>query len=143
MIGLVSVGYVRAVAWADHHRPQGRWRLAAPALALTLLGVVSIRFPQLLGNGRDVAELAFTGQVAPWLLLALVVLKPAATLLCMGSGTPGGLFTPSLALGALLGGLLGVPWSMLVPGDPPGCSRCLAPAPCWRPPRRGRSRPSC
>ncbi len=120
VIGLASVLYVRAVAWADHHRPQGGWRIAAPVAALTLLGAVSIPFPQLLGNGRDVAELAFTGKIAPLLLLALVLLKPAASLICLGSGAPGGLFTPSLATGALLGGLLGVPWAHLWPGVPAG-----------------------
>ena len=114
--GLVAVLYVRAVAWADRHRPKGGPGVAAPVLALGLLGAVSIPFPQLLGNGRDVAELAFTGQVTPLLLLALLLLKPAATLLCLGSGAPGGLFTPSLALGALLGGVLGHPWSLLWPG---------------------------
>lgn len=118
--GFVSVGYVRAVALADRGRPRGAWRVAAPVLALSLLGAVSIAFPQLLGNGRDVAQLAFTGQVAPWLLLALLALKPAATLLCMGSGAPGGLFTPSLTLGALLGGALGIPWAHLWPGVPSG-----------------------
>ena len=97
-------------------------------LALGLLGAVSIAFPQLLGNGRDVAELAFTGQVAPLLLLALLLLKPAASLLCLGSGAPGGLFTPSLALGALLGGVLGYPWSLLWPGVPPGLFAVLGAA---------------
>jgi H+/Cl- antiporter ClcA len=43
-----------------------------------------------------------------------------ATLLCLGSGAPGGLFTPSLSIGALLGGVLGIPWSYLWPGVPPG-----------------------
>ena len=38
------------------------------------------------------------------LLLTLLLLKLAASLLCMRSGAPGGLFTPSLTLGALLGG---------------------------------------
>lgn len=118
--GGVSVLYVRVIAWADRHRPKGWRRLAGPVLALGLLGAASIPFPQLLGNGRDVSELAFTGQVAPPLLLALVLLKPAATILCLGSGAPGGLFTPSLALGALLGGVLGYPWSWLWPGVPPG-----------------------
>ncbi len=118
--GVVSVAFVRLVAWADRHKPRGRRRLVAPALALTLLGAVSIGFPQLLGNGRDVAQLAFTGQLGPGLLLALLLLKPAATLLCLGSGTPGGLFTPSLALGALLGGLLGHVWLLFWPGAPPG-----------------------
>jgi H+/Cl- antiporter ClcA len=64
--------------------------------------------------------LAFTNQVAPLLLLTLLVLKPAATLLCLGSGVPGGLFTPSLTLGALLGGLLGYAWELIWPGVPPG-----------------------
>ena len=126
--GLVAVLYVRAVAWADRHRPKGGPGVAAPVLALGLLGAVSIPFPQLLGNGRDVAELAFTGQMTPLLLLALLLLKPAATLLCLGSGAPGGLFTPSLALGALLGGVLGYPWSLLWPGVPPGLFAVLGAA---------------
>jgi len=126
--GVVAVLFVRAVAWADGHRPQGWRRFIAPVLALGLLGAASIPFPQLLGNGRDVAELAFTGQVAPLLLLALLLLKPAATLLCLTSGTPGGLFTPSLALGALLGGVLGSAWSLLWPGAPPGLFAVLGAA---------------
>ncbi len=118
--GIVSVGYVRAIAWADHHRPRGWWRLVAPAAALGTLGIASIWFPQLLGNGKDVSELAFVGQVPLATLLALLFLKPLATLLCLGSGAPGGLFTPSLTLGALLGGVLGHAWSWLWPGVPAG-----------------------
>jgi H+/Cl- antiporter ClcA len=105
--GLVSVAFVRTVAWADRNRPK-RWRrLVAPILALGLLGLLSIPFPQLLGNGKDVAELVFTDQIPFTLLLMLLVLKPAVTLLCLGSGVPGGLFTPSLALGSLLGAVVG------------------------------------
>jgi H+/Cl- antiporter ClcA len=40
--------------------------------------------------------------------------------MCLGTGVPGGLFTPSLALGALLGGVLGMAWSWIWPGVPPG-----------------------
>src|SRR5215467_10896576 len=69
--GVFAVRFVRAVAWADGHRPQGWSRLAAP-------------------------------------------------LLCLSSGTPGGLFTPSLAAGALLGGVLGHAWTLFWPGVPPG-----------------------
>jgi chloride channel protein, CIC family len=105
--GLVSVAFVRAIAWGDRNRPEGRWRLVAPILTLGLLGLVSIRFPQLLGNGKDIAQLAFADQVPFALLLMLVVLKPLATISCLGSGVPGGLFTPSLALGAILGAILG------------------------------------
>ena len=118
--GVVSVGYVRIIRWADRSRPTGWRRLAAPVLGLGLLGVVSIWFPQLLGNGKDVSRLAFAGRVAPALLVTLLVLKPAATVLCMRCGAPGGLFTPSLTVGAMLGGALGYAWSWLWPGVPPG-----------------------
>jgi H+/Cl- antiporter ClcA len=49
-----------------------------------------------------------------------LLLRPLATLICMGSGAPGGLFTPSLAIGALLGGGLGQAFGMVWPGLPPG-----------------------
>ncbi len=119
-VGLASVGYVRAVAWADANRPRGWRRLVAPVLVLGALGVLSVVRPEVLGNGRDVAELAFLGQVAPPLLGVLLVLRPLATVLCLGSGTPGGLFTPSLAFGAMLGGMLGAPWAWMWPGVPAG-----------------------
>jgi CIC family chloride channel protein len=118
--GVVSVGYVHAITWADRRKPQGWRRFATPVLGLGLLGAVSIPFPQLLGNGRDISELAFTGHVAPALLLILLALKPLATVLCVRSGAPGGLFTPSLTVGALLGAVLGHAWSWFWPGLPPG-----------------------
>lgn len=118
--GVASVAYVRMIAWADRNRPEGWKRLVAPAIVMGPLGIASIWFPQILGNGKDVSQLAFTGQVAPLLLLALLVLKPAATTLCLCSGAPGGMFTPSLTAGALLGGVLGQAWSCFWPGAPPG-----------------------
>ncbi len=118
--GVCSVVYVRAIAWADRNKPQGRSRILAPVLVLGLLGLFSVWFPQLLGNGKDVSWLAFTGRVGPALLLALVFLKPLATILCVRGGAPGGLFTPSLTAGAMLGGLLGWAWSALWPGVPAG-----------------------
>jgi H+/Cl- antiporter ClcA len=118
--GVVSVGYVRLIAWADRNRPRGWQSWITPILGLGLLGAVSIWFPQLLGNGKDISQLAFTNTAAPGLMLILLVLKPAATALCMRCGTPGGLFTPSLTVGALLGGVLGHCWSWFWPGVPPG-----------------------
>ena len=126
--GVVSVGYVRAIQWADAHKPSGWKRVLAPLVALGAVGAASIAFPQILGNGRDVAELAFTDRVSPALLVALVFLKPAATLSCVASGTPGGLFTPSLAMGALLGGVLGHAWVWIWPGAPPGLFALLGAA---------------
>ena len=126
--GLASVGYVRFVAWADRNKPTGWRRLIAPILVLGALGAASIVFPQLLGNGKDITELAFTNRVSPLLLLALLLLRPLATVACLGSGVPGGLFTPSLALGALLGGVLGCAWTSAWPGTPPGLFAVLGAA---------------
>lgn len=128
LAGLVSIGYVHLVAWADRNKPEGWLRFIAPTIALGGLGIASIEFPQLLGNGKDVAQLAFVGQVAPGLLVTLLLLRPLSTVLCLGSGVPGGLFTPSLALGALLGGTLGLVWSWMWPGAPQGLYAVLGAA---------------
>jgi chloride channel protein, CIC family len=48
------------------------------------------------------------------------VLKPITTAACLGSGAPGGLFTPTLTVGALLGCVLGQVWLCIYPGAPLG-----------------------
>jgi H+/Cl- antiporter ClcA len=126
--GLASVGYVRLVTWADRTKPEGWQRILAPVVVFTVLGVASIQFPQLLGNGRDISQLAFAGSVAPLLLLALVFLRPLFTVASIRSGAPGGLFTPSLTVGAMLGGLLGYAWTSLWPGVPAGMFALLGAA---------------
>ena len=131
--GIVSVGFVRIIAWADRNRPEGRRRLVAPLFALGLLGLISIPFPQLLGNGKDVAQLAFTNQVAPLLLLALLFLKPAATTMCLGSGAPGGCSRRRSHLGRSLAGCSGKSGYYSCPILSPDCSQSSAPEPCWQP----------
>jgi H+/Cl- antiporter ClcA len=54
--GVMSVGYVRMISWADRNKPKGWRRLLEPVVGLGMLGVVSIWFPQLLGNGKDVSQ---------------------------------------------------------------------------------------
>jgi chloride channel protein, CIC family len=117
---LGSVLYVRLIRWADQHKPRGWQRFILPVIVLGLLGVVSFWFPQILGNGKDLSQLLFANDVVPRLALALLLLKPAATIFCMRSGVPGGLFTPSLTFGALLGAVLGHAWTWFWPGVPPG-----------------------
>ncbi len=123
--GLFSVAYVRLITWAERHKPENWRRILVPLAGLGLLGLVSVRFPQILGNGKDVSQLAFEGQVPMLLLLTLVVLKPLATSVCVRCGAPGGLFTPSLTAGAMLGGVLGYAWSWLWPGVPVGLCAVL------------------
>ena len=128
LAGVVSVGYVRAITWADRTKARGVWRFIAPLVILGLLGAVSIAYPELLGNGRDVSQLCFTGGVSAVSLLILFAFKPLATVLCVKGGAPGGLFTPSLTVGALLGGLLGYAWSGVWPGVPAGLFAVLGAA---------------
>ncbi len=125
LLGLASVGFVRMIALADKIRPRGVARLFAPVLAFALLGGLSIPFPQLLGNGQDLAQLSFDGAVSTKLLLIMLFLKPFATFICLASGAPGGLFTPSLTFGALAGAALGVAWSLVWPGAPTGAFAIL------------------
>ena len=89
-------------------------------LAFGVLGVIGIWYPQLFGNGLDMARDAFLGIGGLGLLLALFALKPLVTAMCLGSGASGGLFTPTLATGAVLGGALGIAWSLAWPGSPSG-----------------------
>ncbi len=118
--GLFSVVYVRLMTWAERNKPAKWQRIVVPILGLALLGVAAARFPQLLGNGKDVSQLIFTGTLPVLLTAALVVLKPAAILLCVRCGVPGGLFTPSLTSGALLGSFIGSLWALALPQVPIG-----------------------
>ena len=120
IFAFASILYVRLVRWADKGKPRGWQRFIAPVVVLGLLGLVSGRFPELLGNGKDLSQLLFADQVGIGLMLALLPLKPLATIFCMRSGVPGGLFTPSLTFGALLGAVLGHAWTVLWPGVPLG-----------------------
>ena len=107
LAGWFSVGYVRLVTWAERHKPTGWPRVMIPILGLGLLGLTATQFPQLLGNGKDISQLLFFSSVSLPLAGALCLLKPAAILLCVRRGVPGGLFTPSLTCGALLGTVIG------------------------------------
>lgn len=120
IFAFASIVYIRLIRWADKGKPSGWQRFIAPAVVLGLLGVVSIQYPELLGNGKDLSQLLFASPVGLGLVMALLVLKPLATVMCMRSGVPGGLFTPSLTFGALLGAAVGHAWLALWPGAPVG-----------------------
>ena len=120
LIGLSATAYIRLIGWLSHHRVSGRATLVAPLLAFGVLGLIGIGYPQLFGNGKDMAHDAFLGFGSIGLLLALAVLKPTVTALCLASGASGGLFTPVMSTGAVAGGALGLIWTHLWPGVPVG-----------------------
>ncbi len=120
VVGVFAAGYIRLLGWVSHHRVSGRKALAAPLVAFAVLGAIGLGYPQLFGNGKNMAHDVFLGGGGVGLLLALFILKPLVTALCLGSGASGGLFTPVMSTGAVLGGALGLLWSYAWPGSPVG-----------------------
>jgi CIC family chloride channel protein len=108
VIGVVAAGWARVIQGANRLRPRSSaGRYLAPVGAFLALGLLSIPYPELLGNGRGIVQVTIVGSLSLGLLAVLFVLKPLVTALCVGSGSPGGLFTPTLAVGVLLAGLAG------------------------------------
>ncbi|HEX4308694.1 MAG TPA: chloride channel protein [Acidobacteriaceae bacterium] len=98
------LGYLR-----PRLRALPRWTLyLQPAVAGLLVGAIGFfGFPQVMGVGYDVIDQALHGQFIWQLLIALVFLKLLATTFSFSSGTPGGMFAPTLFIGAMLGGAVG------------------------------------
>ncbi len=116
VLGVLSVGYVRAISWAQTHKPKGWYVALLPIVIFSGVGLVAMKFPQILGNGKGIVQLTFDNQMGAGLLCWLMVLRPLATVLCLRSGAPGGLFTPTMTLGALFGDGLGSLWNRFMPG---------------------------
>jgi CIC family chloride channel protein len=117
LAGLVSIIFVRAIYTSENlftRLPVPRW--LTPALGGLLLGLLALYLPQVMGVGYDTVNAALSNTLP--LLLGLILLggKLVATAICIGSGMSGGIFAPSLYLGATLGTGLGYALSMLWPG---------------------------
>lgn len=89
--------------------------LIKPALGGLLIGLISIQIPEVLGNGYEAMEKALTGNMFWGLALALVFLKILSTSLTLGSGGLGGIFAPSLFIGAMMGVTFGAGIHWLFP----------------------------
>ncbi len=107
--GIASLVFVKLIAYT---RPRlmalPRWtHYFQPALAGLAIGVIGIWFPQVMGAGYQYIDQAMHDQY-PWrILLLLGALKIVATSLSFVSGTPGGMFAPTLFIGAMIGGAVG------------------------------------
>ena len=93
-----------------------------PAAGGLIIGLIGVFFPQIFGVGYETIELALNGQIATKLVIILVLAKIAATSITLGSGGSGGIFAPSLFIGAMLGGAYGNLTQLLFPNIaiPPG-----------------------
>jgi len=90
--------------------------LAQPVLGGLLIGAIGLRYPHVFGVGYETIEMALNAEVAWTMLFLLLGVKMVATSITLGSGGSGGIFAPSLFLGAVLGGGLGHLYHQILPG---------------------------
>jgi CIC family chloride channel protein len=106
--GLVALLFVRSLYGAEDLFEKVRLpAIVKPAIGGALIGVIAIRFPEVFGVGYEAINEALTGDLGWKLLLILVLVKIVAVSLTIGSGGSGGIFAPSLFVGAMAGGAVG------------------------------------
>ena len=107
--GLVSVVFtkllLRTREWFMNLPKKTVW--LQPAVGGVLVGVMALFVPQVLGVGYGYVGDALNGRMALGIMALLVVLKLFAVTTSYGSGNAGGIFGPSLFIGAMLGGTVG------------------------------------
>ncbi len=91
-------------------------RMLKPALGGLMLGIISFLSPAILDGGYGWIQMAMEGKIIWWLMLLLAFLKILATSCTISSGGSGGVFGPSLFIGAMLGGAFGFLGQKLAPG---------------------------
>ena len=127
-LGLVSAGaawlFIKALYWVedlfDGWKKVPEW--TKPAAGGVLFGLVAWWLPKSMGAGYDVINDALYGRLDWALLAALALVKILTTSITLGSGGSGGVFAPSLFIGAMTGGAFGSLVHWLWPGHtaPPG-----------------------
>jgi len=105
MLGAMFMRGIRvASVWFERHFQHLALRLSAGGV---LVGLTAVSVPDVWGNGYEPTNNILHGNVALQALMVLLVAKLFATVVTVGTGAVGGVFTPTLFLGAALGGLLG------------------------------------
>lgn len=108
--GIAALAFTRLMGWLRPmlRRQPANWQLFQPAIAGLLVGGIGyFGLPQVMGAGYDSIDQAMHGQFAWKILLLLAVFKIIATTVSFSSGTPGGMFAPTLFVGAMLGASVG------------------------------------
>ncbi len=117
LCGAVAVLFLRALRRAGVlFRASRLPQVASMALVALVFGIALIWFPELVGNGREGILDLFSENWMPRYLLALFALRLVFSSLTVGAGAVGGVFTPTLFLGALLGDAFGGTAHWLFPG---------------------------
>src|SRR6266478_445403 len=115
VIGAAAYLFVRVTEAARARAPRD-WHLAVwCALVFPIIGLLAIPFPQLLGNGKGLAQAGFDNEVGLALAATLLLLRLVVLVASLRAGAEGGLLTPGLSVGALLGIILGSFWNHVWP----------------------------
>jgi len=106
--GLVALLFIKALyALEDRFDALNRPDYIKTAMGGVIIGIYGISFPQVFGVGYEAMDQALLGHMPVMLLLALVFVKILITSVTLGSGSSGGIFAPSLFMGAMTGGFFG------------------------------------
>jgi CIC family chloride channel protein len=116
--GFVSVAFVKLLVWmrARFLRFQKKTVWFQPVAGGLTIGVMGWFVPQILGVGYKHVGEALNGRFALKLMILLLVLKLFAVAISYASGNAGGIFGPSLFMGAMLGGVVGTVAQHFLPG---------------------------
>lgn len=111
--GFVAVALIKAIFWAEDigtylQKETGVPRYLRPAIAGALLGGLAIWWPHIIGVGYETTSLALTGELLWHEAIVFAVLKVVAVAITMGGRMGGGVFSPSLMVGALTGLAFGI-----------------------------------
>ena len=118
--GLVAVALMRAVFWAEDlgnlaQRLTGIPRWLRPAFAGLLLGGLAIPFPHIIGVGYETTSAALTGELLLHEAIVFTILKVLAVAITLGGCMGGGIFSPSLMIGAMAGLAFGIVATAIFP----------------------------
>ncbi|MBW9116866.1 chloride channel protein [Rhizobium cauense] len=115
VFGGLGMSFKRLTQHAQGRSPLDAKMFLACALSFSFLGLLSVSFPELLGNGKVPAQLAFDGHMSLEWGLSVISLKLIVVVLALLSGAKGGLMTPAIAIGALVASVLGIACCNLSP----------------------------
>ncbi|MGD8440593.1 MAG: chloride channel protein, partial [Holophagae bacterium] len=108
LAGLAALAFIRCLYGAEDLFDAMRIPVVLkPVLGGLLIGVIALWFPEIYGVGYEAINEALQANLMWQLLLVLAVAKMVAVSLTLGSGGSGGVFAPSLFIGAMLGGSVG------------------------------------
>lgn len=114
--GVISVILVRSIVKAQNIAAMSaipQW--LRPGVGGLMVGLMAVWLPQIIGVGYGATEQALMGNFTLTLLIVLLIAKVAATAISLGLGFGGGIFSPSLVIGAVLGGAYGIIVSSVFP----------------------------